>query len=312
MDKYRLYELDENTFETLVNRLCMQVLGFASFRFSRGKDGGRDAVFNGKANKFPSEQDCLEGNCCIQAKHTGNSSLSCSDNSFEILVKNEIPKIQKLVDENGLEHYLLFTNRRCPAGAKDKFESLIFDNVKNLKSAYLIGNQGIEDYLAEYPQLIEEFQLGIYRPPFKIDSDDLKNIIVAFHSSKEEILESINTAKNYRLYKGIELKNQKNSLGEGYFDYIKNNSQQYFNDIDNFLENPRNRKYKDFYHDVSDELKGKLIINKYKFTSFEQAFGFIYDYTVEKHNDIRPRQLINVFLHYMYCNCDIGEDVNSN
>ncbi len=47
-------------FEELVVRICHQILGFGTISFGSGKDGGRDAFFDGTARRFPSEADPSE------------------------------------------------------------------------------------------------------------------------------------------------------------------------------------------------------------------------------------------------------------
>ncbi|MCD6394467.1 MAG: hypothetical protein J7M40_13290, partial [Planctomycetes bacterium] len=53
--KYPLYNLNDKDFEDLSSLICERILGTGTIVFSTGKDGGRDAKFTGKANKFPSE-----------------------------------------------------------------------------------------------------------------------------------------------------------------------------------------------------------------------------------------------------------------
>jgi len=45
------------------------------------------------------------------------------------------------------------------------------------------------------------------------------------------------------------------------------------------------------------------------FDYFEKIFDDIYSYILEKNSNKLPfdKGLIWIFLHYMYCNCDIGE-----
>ena len=55
--------------------------------FSVGTDGGKDARFTGKANKYPSESKQWEGKIIIQAKHTQRPNASCSDSDFQTIIK---------------------------------------------------------------------------------------------------------------------------------------------------------------------------------------------------------------------------------
>lgn len=81
----------------------------------------------------------------------------------------------------------------------------------------------------------------------------------------------------------------------------------YFKDIDDFLKNPRNIEITEFYYNISDELNSKLSNLRKTYNCFDDIFVFIYDYIIEKHPKLKnKKRLINVFLHYMYFNCDFG------
>ena len=54
---YPLENLKDKEFEKLVALICERILGLGTIVFSKGKDGGKDAKFEGKANKFPSERE---------------------------------------------------------------------------------------------------------------------------------------------------------------------------------------------------------------------------------------------------------------
>jgi len=111
--KFPLENLTDTEFEKLVALICHKVLGTGTVVFSVGKDGGKDARFNGKANNFPSESKSWEGKIIIQAKHTQRANASCSDSDFQSILKTSvIPAINKLKENDELDYYLLFTNRK--------------------------------------------------------------------------------------------------------------------------------------------------------------------------------------------------------
>jgi len=112
--KYPLENLaDDKEFKDLVALICEQILGIGTIVFSPGKDGGKDAKFIGKANKFPSETSLWEGKIIIQAKHTERPNASCSELGFKRILKNEvIPAIKRLLSNNEIDYYLIFTNRK--------------------------------------------------------------------------------------------------------------------------------------------------------------------------------------------------------
>ncbi len=105
--KYPLHNLVDKEFETLVALICEEILGTGTIVFSDGKDGGRDAKFTGTANRFPSEADPWNGKFIIQAKHTTKPEASCSDRSFNTILKKELPRLRKLKEDGKVDCYLL-------------------------------------------------------------------------------------------------------------------------------------------------------------------------------------------------------------
>ncbi len=97
MKDYLLHTLSPGDFETLVVKLCHQILGFGTISFSTGKGGGRDAFFEGTAERNPSSRDPWSGKFVIQAKHTERSAASCSERSFgRLLARQGLPPEPKL------------------------------------------------------------------------------------------------------------------------------------------------------------------------------------------------------------------------
>ncbi len=70
MKDYLLHTLSPGAFEELVVKICHEILGFGTISFSSGRDGGRDAFFEGTAQRFSSEADPRTGKFVIQTKHT--------------------------------------------------------------------------------------------------------------------------------------------------------------------------------------------------------------------------------------------------
>jgi len=124
--KYPLENLTNKEFEQLVALICDQILGFGTVVFSVGKDGGKDAKFSGKANNYPSKAEPWNGKIIIQAKHTQRYGASCSDSDFKRIIKSEVmPAISKLVKNNEIDYYLLFTNRKLVEFKMEKLKKTL-------------------------------------------------------------------------------------------------------------------------------------------------------------------------------------------
>jgi hypothetical protein len=147
---YRLYELNDLEFERLVVRICVRWLGPGVTPFAPGKDGGRDGKFVGRAACFPSDSEPLDGHCVLQAKHVAAPDRSCSDRDFDRLLKDEHPKITRLIASKICDHYIVFTNRKLTGGCDEKIIPALL--ALGLKTAHVIGTERFHLALDDYPK----------------------------------------------------------------------------------------------------------------------------------------------------------------
>jgi hypothetical protein len=313
MPRYPLEELNDEEFEDLVTRICRRILGVATTSFPKGRDGGKDAKFIGKANCFPSEASPLNGSAVIQAKHTTDPTKSCSDNNFDTnktsIVNEEIPKIKKQVDEERVTHYLLFTNRKKTGGAESSIPPRI-ENETGVTQAWLIGNKDIQSYLLDYPEIANEVGLNKLRSPILFTPDDIREVVSEFYKQRTMISQVFDSKHDFKDYPGIEEKNKINKLSSRYFDYIQSTSLPTFYQIASFLKSPRNAEYSEQYHAVADELRGQLVVHRESFDHFDEALEHVFQLIHERSPELRKaplRRLVKIFVHYMYCDCDIGD-----
>ncbi len=306
MNLFRLDTVSPEGFEKIVVSICEKILGMGTFSFSKGKDGGRDAKFTGTANSFPSKKNPASGKFIIQAKHTSSPDASCSHSQFKRIVEQEIPKIKALVESKECDNYIIFTNRKMSAGTNSKLTKMISKKTGVAKN-WLLGIETIDRYLNENPQVQRIHSLGRSRMPFRIDPEQLAKVIESFYLQRENIKTAFDSAHAFS-YTDMQTKNNKNHLSNEYYKYIRESSEPYFENIREFLNDPKNTKLQKCYHNTADELKQKLITFRSKFDNFDEALTFIYDSLKDSDETIRENaKLSSIFLHYMYCNCDIGE-----
>jgi len=313
MPRYPLHELNDEEFEDLVTRVCRKILGLGTTSFEKGRDGGKDAKFIGTANCFPSATGPLFGKAVIQAKHTTDPTKSCSDNDFETnktsILEKEIPKIKRQVDEESATHYLLFTNRKKTGGAETRIPTKIVSET-GVEQAWLLGSKDIHDFLLDYPEIANDVGLNKLRSPIRFTPDDIRAVVSEFYKQRNKVGQVFDSQHDFSNYPGIESKNEFNKLSARYFDYIKTDSLPSFSQIELFLKNPRNADFRDQYHAVADELKSQLIVHRDSFENFDEAVEHVYQLIHERSPDLRiasHRRLVKIFVHYMYCDCDIGE-----
>jgi hypothetical protein len=279
--------------------------------FSLGKDGGRDARFNGTAQRFPSDAKPASGKFVVQAKHTSRPGASCSDSSFKTILKNEMPSIRKLAKSGDLELYLLFTNRDLTGGAENSIVKGLA-KVRGVQKAWVLGNDSIRQRLDMHPDVWTSMGLDRYEVPFRISPAEIVEVVVEFHRAVTDGGSSFNSALNFN-FVGKAAKNRINRLSTSYYEYLQRDSLPHFHRIKSFLEDPRNERFKALYHDSADELKQKIVTFKGDFGSFDEVLTHIRDLIVNGETKLAgKKRLVSVFLHYMYCNCDIGDHAKAN
>lgn len=306
MRDYHLHEISTDDHELLVITICRDILGMGTVNFSEGKDGGKDGKFVGTAQKFPSDKSPWSGTFIIQSKRVADPTKSCSDSDFKRKVlKPEIIKILELRIAGECDVYMLFTNRKLSAGTEADLIKHIKDGT-GVPNVAVLGVEVISSWLNDHPDVVTACGLTTCRGPLRIHPAELRELILGFHTHWHSIVQDAE-AKYSLEYVELATKNQINNLSQQYFDYMEENSASYFQIIDDFLKHPINHDMLDCYYTIVDELKGKIIARRDSFEKFDEIFTFIYDQVLALMPELKPkRRLVNVFMHYMYCKCDIG------
>ncbi|MHB1195147.1 MAG: ABC-three component system protein [Longimicrobiales bacterium] len=309
MTDYRLDQIGHSTFETLVALICQEALGTGTVSFAEGPDGGRDARFTGTAEHYPSRQAPWSGKFVVQAKHTADRNSSCGDKGFfgnkKSIVACEIPRVHALREAGECDHYLLFTNRRLPAGVEERIRREIRAET-GVENVAVLGIEAISNFLATRPQLVRAVGLDRMLGPIRFSAYDLRDVIEAFHST---VVPAGTTAPPVDLKLAtLDDKNQINGLSDVYFRVIQDRSSPYFGQIRAFLRDPVNSAVAQRYQSVANELNHKVMGRRGDFAAFEQVFEALYDLAIEYAPELKTRApLVNVFLHFMYWECDLGE-----
>lgn len=299
--KYPLENLTDTEFENLVALICSEIFGTGTVIFTDGKDEGRDAEFNGIANNFPSKSKPWSGKIIIQAKHTQRNNASCSESDFQSILKTSvIPAIQKLKEKNKIDFYLLFTNRKLSGVQHPKIED-IFDGKTEIENR-VIGLETIELWLKQYPAIAKTLNLNKLLLPLSFDENDLKEIINSFSKidKKKGNLPEIPE-------RDIDKKNQLNNLSKEYFNNAIKKNLIYLDQIREFLMDPINTEYLNKYENTIDDINEEIIVHRDDFDKFDMIFSYLYKFIIENNPELNNnRNLVRLFLHYMYYNCDIG------
>lgn len=301
---FPFHDLSSDEFEILVAAICHKILGTGVVVFATGPDGGRDGSFAGVAASFPSPASPIQGKFVIQAKHTRNPVASCTDAEFNRILTGEEPKITALIEGGELDHYLIFTNRKKPAGDATKKERAL--KRLGLSTAHLLGIEQLRHWLTLHPDVWSNLGFDRFETPLRIQTDDLTAVVTEFHKALES--SQLHGHQENFTYVPKPQKNRINKLSAAYWEEIRTRSLSYFKTIEDFLSNPRNIDFKDMYEDTADEIRRKLITAKPPFESFDEALTCIIDLVTNNNPELRKRRrFATVFLHYMYYTCDIGQ-----
>ncbi|MCT4552931.1 MAG: hypothetical protein N4A44_04650 [Alphaproteobacteria bacterium] len=298
-------EYDDGVFEDIVYNICYNLLGPGVKKFSKGKDGGRDAFFEGVSELYPSSKSTMSGKMVIQAKHTINKNSTFSDNDFfknnSSIINKEIIRIKKLYDAKKLDHYFLFANRRLSSISEMDIKKYISNKVGISESnIHLFGTEEMDDWLFEFPKIQDKIEFIRPFDNLKIDFSDLKDLLIGFKKefSSDKLIPVIGERIKF------DEKNKINNLSEYYSDKIKEKYLHNFYKIKNFLEGPEEQK---LYNDVIDGIDTKVaMLSSSK--SFDLVFEAILDYFFERDNVFSSNKLLTkTFVYYMYYHCDIGK-----
>lgn len=317
--RYAYEDLSSGQFETLIVVLCQRLLGSAVQGFSEGADGGRDAKFIGKADRFPSTAAPWTGVTIIQGKHTNGQNRSFSETDFfsldseNTILGKELPRIIKLRASGDLDHYILFANRRLTALAQSRIQTHISDRTSIPKeSIYICGVEQLELWLKEFSEVATIADLDLVDSPLIVSPDDLAEIVEALARQMEGISTELDVVPVARV--GYEEKNRINRMTKEYAraqreKYLKESRQ-----IKQFLAAPENRNLLKMYESVTEEFQLKILAKRKDHQTFDEILEYLVELLFSRDPVLRQRahkRLTRAILFYMYWNCDIGESADA-
>ena len=313
-NKFPYENLNDEEFQDLVIRISKELFGVGCKIFSIGKDGAKDSLFEGTANCFPSAASPWTGKTIFQAKHTTIFNASCSDKNFSVnqssLLSMELKRLNEIKSNTPFDNYLLFTNRKLPGEAHTTIINKMRQELQ-IHHVEIIGREELDVFLSDYPHIANQFGLDRFLEPLRFFEPDIREVITIFAEQRNNISKSVS---NYiTSYNAIdkEHKNQLNNLSRDYFDFIKSRSLQYFEEIEKFLQNPKNDTYTKMYANTVSDLQAAILLERNRFNEFEYVIEHIFRRIVNYNDDKLKniREIVRVFVHFMYFNCDIGKTV---
>ncbi len=312
------HDLSEDQFERLVVAICSWLLGQGIQSFSKGPDGGKDARFHGRADRFPSSVDPWDGRIVVQAKHTDLINRKFSDPDFSgdapsSVLSQELARVRRLRHAGELDYYLLFSNRRLAGVAEQKIRKRIAIAAGIDESAvYLCGEEVLDGFLTRQPDILRWACISPFDVQPFVDPGDLARVIQAFAEARDALSAATDedTPPPERRI-SLKEKNLINGLAEDYAKRIETYIKE-FRPVQDFLAAPENGAYLRHYEDTVEDLNGFILTHLEERHSFDQVLERLYKMLIDRDYDLRVnKRLTRTVFYYMYWNCDLGSDTDA-
>lgn len=141
-----------------------------------------------------------------------------------------------------------------------------------------------------------------------IDPLEMANLIDSFFVHIDGFSDAIHGASSLKRTK-IDKKNILNGMSN---DYYVSSIKEYFIhfiQVKDFLGDPMNSKHNRRYNYIKREINSKLAAFKQRFQNFDQAIEHLTSNYIERINgDFEKKELVRIFIAYMYYICDIGKN----
>lgn len=156
--KYKLCSLGWYNFEKLIQSLLKELVGNGVQSFGGSKDGGRDAIFKGKA-KFPSEIDNWDGKWIFQVKFSDFEELgkASAQKSLIALFKKEVDTIltRRHSKVETIDNYILLTNIPLTGSGRDALNEIA--KINYTFNFHIIDGVDACNFLDKYQQIRRSF-----------------------------------------------------------------------------------------------------------------------------------------------------------
>ncbi len=309
---YAYEDLDDSQFERLVVQCMRKLFGAGVSGFATGRDGGRDARFDGCAERFPSSARPWQGLTIAQAKHTLSINAHFSDPDFSgdadgSVLRKELPRVKALRRAQQLDNYILFSNRRLGGVTNERLLDRISGAAHIAKERlFLAGVEYLDDMLREYPDLIRLARIDPVDGPLLVSSFDLAEVILAIADVLAAPLPPVDAALVDRV--SYAEKNRINVMTDDFAATLSRRYLSYTPKIEAFLADPANQAELRRYEAAVEDFELKIVANREQYQSFDHVFNYLVDLLAKRDPVLaRKPRLLRAMIFYMYWHCDIGE-----
>ncbi len=305
-------DLNDGQFEDIVIETMRKLFGQGVQGFATGPDGGRDARFNGTAERFPSTAAPWTGITVGQAKHTNDTNRHFSDASFggdatSSVLSKELIRLKKLVDADELTNYIVFSNRRLGGVIAPKLiQRIAVETGIPPQQIHLAGVEFLDEMLRQYPEILSVAGVDPVDGPLLVSSYDLAELILAIAQELGSVAPSQRAAIVDRV--SFAEKNEINSLSAEFADQLMDRYLRYEKQIREFLADPENEESLRYYEAAVEEFQLKIVAKRKDYQTFDDVFNHLVDVLAGRDAVLATqRSLVRAMLFYMYWRCDIGD-----
>lgn len=204
MPTYQLNSLGANEFERLSQSLLKEVIGNGTITFGAGRDGAREATFEGKA-PYPSRVEQWNGSWIFQVKFH-DTDLVGMDSARKAIIRDVDDELSKVVDEYGYhcDNFIMITNVPLSSvagrGTHDRIMKDIMPKYTGrIKNIRVWGADDISRFLEKYGHIRSAYM------QFLTTGDVIQQLLSQAADSKTELAETI------RLYLSSSFKYEQNA-----------------------------------------------------------------------------------------------------
>lgn len=241
-------------------------------------------------------------------------SVTATDTSDYI--KDKISKnITHKVYETYPTHYFLITTSK-------KNYSITFDTQGKYTFDKSINILDIEDLskaikalndIPKQEKILSILESHVYKLKGHFIEDitphDIAKVLEEFSSQNPDLIKNISVSIQSIHRTDFLEKNRINNLSEGYIKLIQQESLPFFEQFAKFLEKFENRNFKKIYYNITNDLQKVILVKRSDFEQFDQIFETIENICKEQVPQLlADRRTLQILLHFMYFQCDIGEN----
>jgi hypothetical protein len=212
------------------------------------------------------------------------------------------------------EHYFYITTN--PVNYTATFDTkgcYLFDKKTHIMDSFTLSEKlkGLtEEKQKEAIRILESYVVK-----FKFDfveeltPNDIVEILKEFNKQNPQLISHVSPEISKIQRTSFSEKNTLNKLSEGYIKLIQQNSLPFFEQLSSFLSKSENQEIKEIYFNVVGDLQKIILVRRNEYFLFDEIFTFIEETCKAKFPELaKNRRKLQILLHFMYFQCDIGEN----